>query len=300
MATNIIYKPGYQLNVVCSNPATPASGDPVRYGNLTGLALVDEGDGGNIATETTVDFGPFVADLSVKGVDNDGNSAVAVGDGLWYVDADTPKLSKKAAGYFYGFALEAIGSGETDTINVMHVPAPGSGTMAAGSIGTTQLAATSVTAAKLASDAVETAKIKDVNVTQAKIEVGAAGAGLSGLVAKFIAAGNVIGGIPVIHHVVVAAGANGDTDVTLTHKTRVALVIVHPRTSVGSATLQVKNVANAMSDAIVAAVAGAVTVCASLAVAYDTIAAGTVLRVTGAGGATQPDADVYVLGFRVA
>jgi len=149
MAKNIVHEPGYKLAVVVTDPATPASGDPVRYGNLTGLAMTDEGEGGNIATETTVDFGPFVADLSVKAVDGSGDSPVAVGDALWYVDADTPKISKKATGYFYGFALEIIASGETDTINVMHVPAPGTGTLAAGSIGTTQLANNGVTAGKL-------------------------------------------------------------------------------------------------------------------------------------------------------
>jgi hypothetical protein len=149
MAKNIVFDPGYQLTVVVSDPATPASGDPVRFGQLTGIALVDEGDGGNESTETTVNFGPFVADLSVKAVDGSGNSAVAVGDPLWYVDADTPKLSKKATGYFYGFALEAITSGATATIQVMHVPAPGTGALASGSIGTTQLANNGVTAGKL-------------------------------------------------------------------------------------------------------------------------------------------------------
>jgi hypothetical protein len=150
MAKNIVYESGYQQSVVCSDPATPVSGDPVRYGNLTGIALTDEGDGGNSATETTVNFGPFVAELSVKGVDGSGNSAVAVGDGLWYVDADTPKLSKKTAGYFYGFAMEVVGSGLTATIKVMHVPSPGTGALAAGSIGATQLASSAVTPAKLA------------------------------------------------------------------------------------------------------------------------------------------------------
>lgn len=300
MAKNLVYKPGWELSVVVSNPATPASGDPVRYGNSTGLALTDEGGGGNVATETTVDFGPFVADLSVKGVDDSGNSAVAVGDGIWYVDADTPKLSKKTSGYFYGFALEAVGSALTATIEVLHVQSPGTGTMAAGSIGATQLASSAVIAAKLASNAVETAKILAANVTEAKIEVGAAAAGLSGLVAKFVASGNVIGGIPVLHHILMVAGANGNTDITLTHKTRVIFAWVHPRTSVASAVVTVSNVANALTDAMVAAVAGVVTHCASLAVAYDTIAAGTVLRATGSGGATQPDCDVYVLGIRVA
>ncbi|RJP53619.1 MAG: DUF2190 family protein [Anaerolineaceae bacterium] len=145
MAKNIVHKPGLELDLVCSDPTTPASGDPVRCGNVTGLALTDERSDG----KTTVDIGGFVADLSVKAVDGSGNSAVALYDPLWYVDADTPKLSKKATGYFYGFALETIASGETDTINVWHPPAMGTGTLAAGSIGTTQLANNGVTAGKL-------------------------------------------------------------------------------------------------------------------------------------------------------
>jgi hypothetical protein len=301
MADNLIYEPGYKLSVVCSNPTTPASGDPVRYGNLTGLALTDESGGGNASGYTTVDFGPYVADLSVKAVDDNGNSAVAVGDALWYVDADTPKLSKKTAGYFFGFALEAIGSGSTDTINVLHCPAPGTGTLAASSIGATQLASSAVTTAKLASAAVETAKIADVNVTEAKIEVGAASAGLSGLIAKFVAAANVIGGIPVVHWVHVTAGVNGNTDVVLTHKTKVVLVIAHPTTSVASATLQVQNgTTNAITDAMATPTANAVVLCASINPTYEDIAAGGTLRITGAGGATMPAADVFVLGFREA
>jgi hypothetical protein len=298
MAKNIIYEPGDKLSVVCSNPATPASGDPVRYGNLTGLALTDEGDGGNVATETTVDFGPFVADLSVKGVDDNGNSAVAVGDALWYVDADTPKLSKKSSGYFYGIALEAVGSGLTDTINVLHIPSPGTGTLAAGSIGSTQLASSAVIPAKLASDAVETAKILDGNVTEAKI----AAASLTGLVAKVVADANVIGGLEMIHRIDITAGALGNTDVTLTHKTRVIDAwLVLRGAGVATTTLQVKNGANAITDAMAASGSDQALVrAATLNDAYWEIAAGGTLRVTSATGATQPDATVFVLGIRVA
>ncbi len=118
MAKNLIYAGVNGLPVVCSDPTTPASGDPVRFGELTGVALnAEEADG-----KTVVDFEPGkVWDLSVKGVDGSGNSAVAVGDKLYYVDADTPKISKKATGRLFGFALEAITSGSTDTINVMKV-----------------------------------------------------------------------------------------------------------------------------------------------------------------------------------
>lgn len=116
MATNLIYDGVSGIPVTCSHPTTPVSGGPVRFGELTGVALeAEETDG-----KTVVDFAPGkVWDLSVKGVDGSGNSAVAVGDKIYYVDADTPVLSKKTAGRFFGFAMEAITSGSTDTINIL-------------------------------------------------------------------------------------------------------------------------------------------------------------------------------------
>jgi hypothetical protein len=59
-----------------------------------------------------------VFQLSVKGVDGGGNAAVAAGDILYYVDADTPKLSKKATGHRFGYALDAVLSGATTSIRV--------------------------------------------------------------------------------------------------------------------------------------------------------------------------------------
>lgn len=159
MADNLVFENPRVLSVVCTHPTTPASGDPVRYGYLCGVALTDEGAGGNPTGYTSVDFGHAVYDLSVKAVDDDGNSAVAVGDALFYVDGDTPKLSKKQTGYFFGFAMETITTGGTDTIRVLRTPTAGSGAIGSGA----------VTAAKLASDAVETAKIADANVTAAKL-----------------------------------------------------------------------------------------------------------------------------------
>lgn len=148
MAKNkVLFGEGHKRAVVCSDPTTPASGGPVRLGYETGVALNDEDTTSGL---TSVDFGPGVWDLSVKGVNDSGNSAVAAGDLLFYVDADTPKLSKKSSGYFFGIALETVGSGLTDTINVKHLPAPGTGAIAAGGVGATQLANSGVTAAKLA------------------------------------------------------------------------------------------------------------------------------------------------------
>lgn len=113
MAKNQKYERGDWLSVVCSDPATPASGDPVRLGDLCGVALTDENADGN----TSVAFvGVFT--LSVKGVDGSGNAAVGVGDTLYYTDGDTPKLNKKTSGKKFGYALEAITSGSTATIMV--------------------------------------------------------------------------------------------------------------------------------------------------------------------------------------
>lgn len=116
MAKNLKYGNVDGLRVVCTDPAVPASGDPVRYGEMTGVALTAEDSGGL----TQVDFRPGrVWNLSVKGVDGGGNSAVAEGDKLYYVDADTPKISKKATGRFFGYAQSTITSGSTATIAVV-------------------------------------------------------------------------------------------------------------------------------------------------------------------------------------
>lgn len=151
MALNRVRKDGYHLSIAASDPAVPASGGPLRYGSLTGVALTTEAQAGNPANYVSADFGPSVWDLSVKAVNDSGNSAVAVGDPIFYVDADTPKLSKKATGYFFGFALEAITSGSTDTINVVHAPSPGSGTLGTGTVSATNLGSGAVTAVKLSS-----------------------------------------------------------------------------------------------------------------------------------------------------
>ena len=121
MATNRIKENGRKLSLICTHPASPSSGDPVRIGNLIGVALTDE----RTAGDTTVDLGQGVYDLSVKAIDDDGNSAVAVGDKLYYVDADvddgTGFLSKKVTGYFAGIALEIVkigpGGGNSKVLN---------------------------------------------------------------------------------------------------------------------------------------------------------------------------------------
>lgn len=109
------------------------------------------------------------------------------------------------------------------------------------------------------------------------------------------------GAIPVLHRIDIAAGALADTDVVLTHKTRVVdCWLILRGAGVSSTTLQVKNGANAISSAMAASGSDQALVrTTSINDANHEIAAGGTLRVTSATGATQPAATVYVLGVRV-
>lgn len=113
MAKNMKVSDGTKLSVVATDPATPKSGDPVLVGQLPAVATTNERADGTTSVDT---HGVF--NLSVKGVDGGGNSAVAAGDLIYYVAADTPKLSKKATGVRFGYALAAVTSGSTATIPV--------------------------------------------------------------------------------------------------------------------------------------------------------------------------------------
>ncbi|MBN1320157.1 MAG: DUF2190 family protein [Thermoleophilia bacterium] len=138
MANNRVFENGWHLSVVVTDPAAPDAGDPVRYGLLTGVAVTDEGDGGNAATETTVDFGPGVWDIPVT---DEVGGGISAGDTVFYDDALDGLTNDPSGNYFFGFANEAVGIGLTATVQVIHVPSPGSGTLGAGTIATANLAA---------------------------------------------------------------------------------------------------------------------------------------------------------------
>lgn len=127
MATNKTNELGFQEYLAVASGVV--SGDPVQVGNLTGVALFDR----DAAGKSTVDF-QGVYNLSVKGVNDAGNVAVAAGDAIYFITGDTPKLSKKASGTLFGFAKAAVTSGSTATIEVILVGrnnAPGSADISA-------------------------------------------------------------------------------------------------------------------------------------------------------------------------
>ncbi len=125
---------------------------------------------------------------------------------------------------------------------------------------------------------------------------------LTGTKVGTVADANVVGGIPLLYRIDVAAGANGNVDVVVTHKIRVINAwLVLRGAGVASATLQVKNGASAITDAMAASGSDKAVVRAAQLddAAWEIAAAGT-LRVTGAGGASMPDATVFVEAIRVA
>lgn len=135
-------------------------------------------------------------------------------------------------------------------------------------------------------------------------DVAVSAASLVGTQAALVADANVIGGLPVIHRILVASGADGDVDVTLTHKTRVidAWIVLKGAGTAGCL-VTIKSTGNAISNAVNVAAGGdrARFGVGEIDDANHEIAAAGVLRVSKAStGADFPGAEVYVMGLRVA
>lgn len=116
-----------------------------------------------------------------------------------------------------------------------------------------------------------------------------------------VAESAVIGGATLTFMIPIAAGALGNTDVTMTNKVRVIdAYLVLKGAGVATTTLQVFNGASAISDAMDASGSDKALIRAAEIddAAYEIAAAGT-LRITSATGATQPDALVVVTAVKV-
>lgn len=93
------------------------------------------------------------------------------------------------------------------------------------------------------------------------------------------------------------ASGSVDYDIVVDNKFEVMFVIVRKDGSGAGNTITVKNGTTAITDAIAAAVDKAVTLCGTVNVASNTVAAGGTLRVTAARSAGTMAAEVAVLGF---
>lgn len=118
MATNEIFEPVGTLSLPVPNGTV--SGQPlVLFGRIPCVALTDDGGGGNPDNYATVALNPaWVFDISVKGENDIGSAAVAVGDAV-YRDTDAEFNVDAANGTLFGIALETVSSGATSTIRVL-------------------------------------------------------------------------------------------------------------------------------------------------------------------------------------
>jgi predicted RecA/RadA family phage recombinase len=98
-------------------PSGVVSGDPVVFGHIPGVALTSRDAAGNATVE--LPFAAVTVQVAVGGIDGSGNSAVVVGNSLYFTAGDTPKINKKTTGTRYGVALGAVDSAGSATIKVL-------------------------------------------------------------------------------------------------------------------------------------------------------------------------------------
>ncbi len=162
MATNKVYK-GETLYLVTS--ASAVSGDPMVIGSYLPCVLLTDADTDNSNKATVAPEG--VWKLSVEAKDDSGSNAVSAGDAIYYNSTDDPVLTKKSSGEFFGIALESIGGGSTDTINVMIRPKAGVGGVTSSMLSTAmqdKITSLSISAADQADGTTDvTVQAKDVD-----------------------------------------------------------------------------------------------------------------------------------------
>jgi hypothetical protein len=108
------YKDGNYIDIPV--PVGTLSGAPLIFGaaQIPVVAQIDRQSDGTASVART---GSFL--FTVKAINAGGNSAVAVGDTIYFDDAATPKLNKVATGAPFGVALTTLASGATGEVEVL-------------------------------------------------------------------------------------------------------------------------------------------------------------------------------------
>lgn len=132
MSTNEKRINGRYLAVVADSPSNPASGALARYGSLVGVAVVTAAGG----LAATIDFGPSVYTVNVKGTGAAGAQAVPAGTTVYFHDGQTYLDANPIGGYAAGQTLTAVLSGATTATDVTigRVGVGGGADIAAGEI----------------------------------------------------------------------------------------------------------------------------------------------------------------------
>lgn len=97
------------------------SGDPVRVGQIPGVALGDADAAGEGVMQLDGVFEHLVGGVNLDASAADANVAVYGGDAIYFNEANTPPLSKRASGgILFGYAVgdhnvQLVASGATTT-----------------------------------------------------------------------------------------------------------------------------------------------------------------------------------------
>ena len=103
------------INVELAVPASTTTGDPVLLNDMVCYAQTTRDDDGNATVTIPC---AFARELTVYGRGDGTNSAVAVGDKL-YFDATDDQINKDSSnGVAFGYALGTVTSGSSATIMV--------------------------------------------------------------------------------------------------------------------------------------------------------------------------------------
>ncbi|MBZ0315091.1 MAG: hypothetical protein K8L91_01640 [Anaerolineae bacterium] len=114
MATNVKYDRGSNVRLELTVGASQTKGSVILISQMP-VFLLEASDSANKAP--CILPGSFVAELAVTGADGSGNSAVAIGNKLY---KDGTEINKDATnGTLTGYALGAVNSGATATIQVL-------------------------------------------------------------------------------------------------------------------------------------------------------------------------------------
>jgi predicted RecA/RadA family phage recombinase len=112
MATNQVFQEGDALLLPVA--VGTLSGAPTVVGQMPCVAQTDRDANGNASVDCD---GVYL--LSTKGVTNGAvNAAIAVGALIYYNAAHTPVLDVDTTGIRFGYALQAVTSGATATIQI--------------------------------------------------------------------------------------------------------------------------------------------------------------------------------------
>ena len=112
--TNLIQGVGTVIQVLAG--AAYSAGDPIMVGDqgLVGFCIEDIA---SAATGSVLIPPCIIVDTPVKGHDGTSNAAIAIGDMVHFIAGDA-FMDVTVANKTVGYALEAVGSGSTTTVQV--------------------------------------------------------------------------------------------------------------------------------------------------------------------------------------